>query len=68
MLKQGQNKGVLSKELPEFYNIYYERHFDDPEGYDILTVDPVLYGNYASRLSHSCNPNCETSVRVKHTP
>jgi len=68
VLKQGQNKGVLSKELPEFYNIYYERHFDDPEGYDILTVDPVLYGNYASRLSHSCNPNCETSVRVKHSP
>ena len=66
VLKQGQNKGMLSKELPEFYNIYYERHFDDPQGYDILTVDPVLYGNYASRLSHSCNPNCETSVRVKH--
>jgi len=21
-------------------------------------VDPILYGNFTSRLSHSCNPNC----------
>ena len=36
VLKQGQNKGSLSKELPDFYNITYERHQDDPSGYDIL--------------------------------
>lgn len=27
---------MLSKELPDFYNITYERHSDDPTGYDIL--------------------------------
>lgn len=36
VLKQGQNKSQLSKELPDFYNITYERHNDDPSGYDIL--------------------------------
>lgn len=56
---------MLSAELPDFYNITYERHFDDPEGYDILTVDPILYGNYSSRLSHSCNPNCQTIIKVR---
>ena len=30
----------------------------------MLTVDPILFGNYASRLSHSCNPNCETITKV----
>ena len=58
VIKQGQMKGKLSKELPEFYNITFERHLDDPEGYNILTVDPILCGNFASRLSHSCSPNC----------
>ena len=65
ILKQGQNKGNLSKDLPDFYNITYERHFNDPSGYDILTVDPILYGNFSSRLSHSCNPNCQTMIKVK---
>lgn len=51
--------------MPDFYNITYERHFDDPDGYDVLTVDPILFGNFASRLSHSCNPNCETITKVK---
>lgn len=23
-----------------------------------LTIDPLNSGNYASRLSHSCSPNC----------
>jgi [histone H3]-lysine4 N-trimethyltransferase ATXR3 len=55
----------LSKDLPDFYNITYERHFNDPAGYDILTVDPILYGNFSSRLSHSCNPNCQTMIKVK---
>ncbi len=67
ILKQGQNKGSLSKDLPDFYNITYERHFDDPAGYDILTVDPIVYGNFSSRLSHSCNPNCQTMIKVKQT-
>lgn len=65
VLKQGQNRGTLSKELPDFYNITYERHPDDPTGYDILMVDPILYGNHSSRLSHSCSPNCQTIIKVK---
>ncbi|CDW80460.1 set domain protein [Stylonychia lemnae] len=65
VLKQGQNKSNLSKDLPDFYNITYERHHDDPQGYDILMVDPILYGNYSSRLSHSCNPNCSTIIHVR---
>lgn len=56
---------MLSKELPDFYNITYERHLDDPRGYDILMVDPILYGNHSSRLSHSCSPNCQTIIKVK---
>ena len=65
VLKQGQTSRHLSKDLPDFYNITLERHFDDPDGYDILTVDPILFGSFASRLSHSCNPNCETFTKVK---
>lgn len=75
VLKQGQNQNKISKELPDFYNITYERHQDDPQGYDILVnshyfnqiqmVDPILYGNYSSRLSHSCNPNCSTIIQVR---
>jgi SET domain-containing protein len=44
----------------DFYNIVLERHRDDPKGYDVLFVDPIRRGNFASRMSHSCNPNCST--------
>lgn len=50
--------------LPDFYNIMLERHHDDPDGYDVLIVDPIFYGSYASRLSHSCSPNCGTVTMV----
>lgn len=53
VIKHGQNKNKLSKDLPDFYNIIFERHHDDPEGYNCLTVDPILKGSFASRLSHS---------------
>lgn len=43
----------------------FERHFDDPEGYDMFIVDPILHGSFASRLSHSCNPNCQTIQKIK---
>ncbi|XXQ34330.1 Bromodomain containing protein [Plasmodiophora brassicae] len=46
-----------------FYNILLERHRDDGLGYDVLYLDACRKGNYASRLSHSCSPNC-TSVCV----
>lgn len=59
---------MLSKDLPDFYNIQCERHEDDPTGFDIFTVDPILYGNYSSRLSHSCNPSCITANMVQKKP
>jgi hypothetical protein len=34
VIKHGQNSKKLSKELPDFYNIIFERHADDPEGYN----------------------------------
>eukprot|EP01016_Furgasonia_blochmanni_P024137 TRINITY_DN2599_c0_g1_i2.p1 TRINITY_DN2599_c0_g1~~TRINITY_DN2599_c0_g1_i2.p1 ORF type:complete len:672 (+),score=154.96 TRINITY_DN2599_c0_g1_i2:1413-3428(+) len=50
--------------LPDFYNIMLEIHRKDPKGYDILFVDPINKGNYSSRLSHSCDPNCGTITTV----
>ena len=38
---------------------------DDPDGYNILTIDPILHGNFSSRLSHSCSPNCQTINKVR---
>lgn len=64
VIKQGQNCNKLPKDLPEFYNILFERHMDDPKGYNIMTVDPIIHGNYASRLSHSCVANCQTINKV----
>ena len=44
----------------EFYNIFLEKHRDEPGGTELLVIDPIIKGNYASRLSHSCQPNCMT--------
>lgn len=44
----------------EFYNIFLEKHRDEPQGTELLVIDPIIKGNYASRLSHSCDPNCVT--------
>ena len=55
---------MKKKSLPDFYNIMLERHKNDPEGYDILFVDPILKGNFSSRLSHSCQPNCSTITTI----
>ena len=65
VIKQGQNAKKLPKDLPDFYNITFERTMDDPDGYNILTVDPILHGNYSSRLSHSCVPNCQTVNKIR---
>jgi hypothetical protein len=48
--------------LPDFYNITLERHADDKDGFGVQFVDPIARGNFASRLSHSCHPNCATVV------
>lgn len=55
-LKQCGKRNIL----PDFYNITLEIHKDDPRGYDVLFVDPILRGNYSSRFSHSCDANCGT--------
>ncbi|KAK2987988.1 hypothetical protein RJ640_011251 [Escallonia rubra] len=47
---------------PEFYNIYLERPKGDGDGYDVLVVDAMHKANYASRICHSCRPNCEAKV------
>ncbi|XVF01838.1 hypothetical protein REPUB_Repub04eG0123500 [Reevesia pubescens] len=44
---------------PEFYNIYLERPKGDAAGYDLVVVDAMHKANYASRICHSCHPNCE---------
>ena len=33
-----------------------------PGGYDVLYVEPIFKGNFGSRLSHSCQPNCATTT------
>jgi SET domain-containing protein len=39
-----------------------ERPTDDPAGYDVLFVDAAAKGAVASRMSHSCMPNCQAVV------
>ena len=55
-------KKITGDELPDFYNIVLERPRDDPEGYDVLFVDAASKGAFASRMSHSCTPNCQAVV------
>uniref|UniRef100_A0A803QK07 SET domain-containing protein n=1 Tax=Cannabis sativa TaxID=3483 RepID=A0A803QK07_CANSA len=51
-----------NQEAPEFYNIYLERPKGDADGYDLVVVDAMHKANYASRICHSCRPNCEAKV------
>jgi len=55
-------KKLTGSELPDFYNIVLERPKDDPAGYDVLFVDAAAKGAVASRMSHSCTPNCQAVV------
>ena len=55
-------KTMGAEELNDFYNIIMERPRDDVDGYDILFVDAAHKGAIASRMSHSCDPNCEAVV------
>ncbi|KAK1326653.1 putative histone-lysine N-methyltransferase ATXR3 [Acorus calamus] len=47
---------------PEFYNIQLERPKGDRDGYDLVMVDAMHKANFASRICHSCRPNCEAKV------
>lgn len=44
----------------DFYNIILEKNVREENGKEIVVIDPIFNGNFASRLSHSCNPNCCT--------
>ena len=49
-------------DLPDFYNICLDRPKDDAGGFDVVFVDAAPAGSFASRLSHSCQPNCQAVV------
>jgi len=66
ILKHNQNKNKASKKLHDFYNMMLEMDPEDDEGFGLLIVDPIARGNYASRFSHSCNPNCESVNMVSN--
>ncbi|KAL0444131.1 UNVERIFIED_CONTAM: Histone-lysine N-methyltransferase ATXR3 [Sesamum latifolium] len=38
----------------------------DADGYDLVVVDAMHKANYASRICHSCRPNCEAKVTAVH--
>jgi hypothetical protein len=46
--------------LPDFFNITLERPAEDARGHDVLFVEAAHRCTFASRLSHSCAPNCQT--------
>lgn len=51
-----------SNSLTDFYNIILERPIDDPYGYDAIFIDAASRGSITSRMSHSCDPNCNAIV------
>lgn len=56
----------LDKDLPDFYNIQLERLKVDPNGYDVVMIDPNSKGNFTSRMSHSCTSNCHTVTMISN--
>lgn len=61
-LEVAQRKYQCKPTLPDFYNMTMERPLDDEQGYGVLYIDASKRANLASRMSHSCAPNCATSV------
>ena len=60
MVKKGKLKNFAQYKNNfniDFYNIMLEKHRNEPKGRDVVIVDPIIRGNFASRLSHSCDPN-----------
>jgi len=47
-----------SSNLPDIYNITLDRPRTETHGYDVLFVEASNKAGFASRLSHSCEPNC----------
>lgn len=52
-------------ELPSFFNITLERPPHDDRGRHVSFVEAMHKGCFASRLSHSCEPNCQTVTFAK---
>jgi hypothetical protein len=52
-------------DLPTFFNITLERPAHDERGRHTIFVDAMHKGCFASRLSHSCEPNCQTVTFAK---
>lgn len=44
--------------LPDIYNITLDRPKSESRGFDVLFVEASNKAGFASRLSHSCEPNC----------
>ena len=66
-IEAAQQKFNRRPTLPDFYNMVLERpHLRaDVGGYDLLYVDASERSNCASRMSHSCDPNCTTSMAMR---
>ncbi|ETO04525.1 huntingtin interacting protein [Reticulomyxa filosa] len=59
-------ESVNAEKQSEFFNITLERHCNDPEGYDVVFIDSSKKGNFASRISHICQPNWSMAVHSKY--
>ena len=66
VIEQAQRRSGIKQSLPEFYNIILEKPSFDPNGFFLFYVDACDKGNVGSTLSHSCNPNCESSVVARN--
>eukprot|EP01041_Mallomonas_annulata_P010270 gene10270-21427_t len=62
VIEQAQRAFKLKPTLPDFYNILLERPRNDPSGYGMIFVDASQKANMGSSCSHSCDPNCTSSV------
>ena len=60
--KQDALKRRRRGDLPDFYNMLLDRPKDDAGGFDVIFVDAAPAGSFASRLCHSCTPNCQAVV------
>lgn len=68
-IKKGKNKKFRQFKdnyNVDFYNILVEKHKEEPNGKELFVIDPIIKGNFASRLSHSCNPNCWAIPVIKN--
>lgn len=51
--------------LPDIYNITMDRPRQEERGYDAVFVEASNKAGFASRISHSCDPNCHVVRSVR---